>query len=762
MKQLFAILLLLTSFLASFAQYSDPYRLAYDGNNYYVTNKGNGTVSKLDSAFSHSTIITGLYSPNDIFFGAIAGNSVIMILDSNVIKIYDSTTYSSLLTIPIPGALEAHDGLFNPNNTNEFFISDRGDNKIIKGIIGPPPFYSISFSTLTSNISKPAGMIINAQGKLVVVSDTANAKVYEINLNTGSKTTVLSTSLDNFNDVAQDNEDNYYVTCWGNSNLYRYTRTWTIPYVVSTFNHPSGLYANLEDDILGITCTNCQKVEFKFFHLFSPLADITTCQEDSFYVDFTPTYKGIGTYTSGNTFTVQMSDSNGSFANPTDLGSVSTSTPPNSIHAAVSSGQYADSGYLVRLASSSPQVYSYFTKKIEVLSTPNTTLIGGNLLTGCVGTDILLRLPYNADYTYYFSTTADIRTIDSTTYATKSSSDTSFIITMLVTDTRSGCMSIDIIDVNILDNLSLDGLADTATMCEGDTITIASGNSPFRYSWSGSPDMSGINTAAPRFYGKTSTQINVLVADSGNVCSGVDSIHINVNPKPLLIFTTAELPFCKGDTIRFADYTDDSLTYVYDVQNSHQFTNGLWISDSAGRFWYQLTYSYTETGCSNIHGNNYNVNYKDDSVRIADAGTHLQATVFGDNPTQWIEWFVNGQNIRVNSDTIDVSRLSDGDSIQVRTSGTGGCNILSNLLIWRTLGIEDAFIEFSIYPNPSSGNFTIESRVPIMDVTIYDLSGQSVHEGNSNEISINLAPGAYYIKVVTKEGTGTKKLLINR
>jgi len=323
-------------------------------------------------------------------------------------------------------------------------------------------------------------------------------------------------------------------------------------------------------------------------------------------------------------------------------------------------------------------------------------------------------------------------------------------------------MSVDIIDVNILDNLSLDRLADTATICEGDTITIASGTSPFRYSWSGSPDLSGINTAAPRFYGKTSTQINVLVADSGNVCSGVDSIHIKVNPKPLLIFTTAELLFCKGDTIRFADYTDDSLTYVYKVQNENNYTNGIWISDSLGRFWYQLTYSYTETGCSNIHGNNYNVNYKDDSVRIADAGTHLQATVFGDNSTQWIEWFVNGQNIRVNSDTIDVSRLSDGDSIQVRTSGPGNCNILSNILIWRTLGIEDSFIEFSIYPNPSSGNFTIESRVPIMEVTIYDLSGQSVHEGNSNEISINLSPGAYYIKVATKEGTGTKKLLINR
>ena len=760
MKQLFAILLLLTSFLASFAQYSDPYRMAYDGNNYYVTNKGNGTVSKLDSAFSHSTIITGLYSPNDIFFGAIAGNSVIMILDSNVIKIYDSTTYSSLLTIPIPGALEAHDGLFNPNNTNEFFISDRGDNKIIKGIIGPSPFYNISFSTLTSNISKPAGIIINDQGKLVVVSDTANAKVYEINLNTGSKTTVLSTSLDNFNDVAQDNEDNYYVTCWGNSNLYRYTRTWTTPYVVSTFNHPSGLYANLEDDILGITCTNCQKVEFKFFHLFSPLADITTCQEDSFYVDFTPTYKGIGTYTSGNTFTVQMSDSNGSFANPTDLGSVSTSTPPNSIHAAVPSGQYADSGYLVRLASSSPQVYSYFTKKIEVLSTPNTTLIGGNLLTGCVGTDILLRLPYNADYTYYFSTTVDIRTIDSTTYATKSSSDTSFIITMLVTDTRSGCMSIDIIDVNILDNLSLDGLADTATMCEGDTITIASGNSPFRYSWSGSPDLSGINTAAPRFYGKTSTQINVLVADSSNVCSGVDSIHIKVNPKPRLNFTLQELEFCIGDTI-FRDFTEgDSLNFTYINYEQTPLASSGWIADSIGRFGYELVYSYSSTGCSNSFGNGYGVNYRDDSIRISNEGEFLKAKIYGSSDNKaW--WIINSIGT-ISGDTLNTNRLMDGDSVYAISSNNSHCRVFSNPIIWEKLGIQNAFNDFSLYPNPSSGNFTIESRVPIMEVTIYDLSGQSVHEGNSNEISINLAPGAYYIKVATKEGTGTKKLLINR
>lgn len=760
MKQQFTIILLLTSVLASFAQYSDPYRMAYDGTNYYVTNKGNGTVSKLDSAFYHSTIITGLYSPNDIFFGAIAGNSVIMILDSNIIKVYDSTTYSSLLTIPIPGAIEAHDGLFNPNNTNEFFVSDRGDNKIIKGIIGPPPFYTVSFSTLTSNISKPAGMIINAQGKLVVVSDTANAKVYEINLSTGSKTTVLSTSLDNFNDVAQDNEDNYYVTCWGNNNLYRYSSTWTTPYVVSTYNHPSGLYANLEDDILGITCTNCQKLDFKFFHLFSPVADITTCQGDSFYVGFTPTYKGIGTYTSGNTFTVQMSDSNGSFANPTDLGSVSTSTPPNAIHAAVPSGQYADSGYLIRLASSAPQVYSYFTKKIEILSTPNTTLIGGNLLTGCVGTDILIRLSDSANYAYNFSTTADIRAIDSATYATKSPTDTSFIITMLVTDTRSGCISNDIINVNILDNLSLDGLADTATMCEGDTITIASGNSPFRFSWSGSSDLSGINTAAPLFYGKTSTQIYVFVTDSGNVCSRYDSIHIKVNPKPRLFFTHQELEFCIGDTI-FRDFTEgDSLNFTYINYDQTPLASSGWIADSIGRFGYELVYSYSSTGCSNSFGNGYGVHFRNDSIRISNEGEFLEAKIYGlsDNKA-W--WFINSVGT-IHGDTLNTNRLIDGDSVYAISANNPRCRVFSNPIIWEKLRIQNTVNDFSLYPNPSSGIFTLETKAEVKEVTIHDLRGKEMYRGNSSRVNTDLTNGLYYITVKTTEGTGMQKLLINR
>ena len=208
MKNVVLFFLLVLGISAN-AQYSNPYRMTFDGSNYFVTNKGNGTVSKLNSTFAHSTVITGLTSPNDIFFGSVAGNSALAVIDTNILKLYSPTAYTGLLNIPITGAVEAHDGVFNPSNTNEFFISDRAGNKIIKGSIGSAPFYPITFSTLASNISKPAGMIFNSQGKLLVVTDTVNAEVWEINTTTGAKSLKLSTSKDNFNDIAQDGQGNY-------------------------------------------------------------------------------------------------------------------------------------------------------------------------------------------------------------------------------------------------------------------------------------------------------------------------------------------------------------------------------------------------------------------------------------------------------------------------------------------------------------------------------------------------------------------------
>ena len=72
-------------------------------------------------------------------------------------------------------------------------------------------------------------------------------------------------------------------------------------------------------------------------------------------VDFSST----GTFTAGNTYTVQLSDASGSFAAPIAIGSlVSTSNGPSNINFTIPPGTATGTGYRIRIISSNPSVTS--------------------------------------------------------------------------------------------------------------------------------------------------------------------------------------------------------------------------------------------------------------------------------------------------------------------------------------------------------------------------------------------------------------------
>lgn len=568
MKRTHLLLLVLLYCIISFAQYNDPYRIAYDGSSYFVTNRGNGTVTEIDANNTKTTVISGLHAPTDIFYASLAGNQVLLILDSNTIKIYDTATLGLALQIPITNAVDAHDGIFNPANSNEFFISDRGGNKIIKGTVGSAPFYPVTFSTFVSNIPNPTGMCINQQGKLIVVSDTTNAKVYEINPSTGALSTVLTTQLDYFNDVTQDNEGNYYITCWGNNNLYRYTSTWTTPYVVATYNNPSGLYANLADDIMVIACTNCQKVEFSFFHLFSPKNDVTVCVNDSFIVDFVLSYKGIGTYNGSNQFRIEMSDSFGHFTHRTIIGSISSRTVPSSLKASVPKGNYADSVYRYRISSTSPAYHSYFSKELIMKPLPKARFIEGDSFYICTNSVLRLTTEYTPNTDFSFFPPVGIQKQDSVSYTFQSSINTSHHFAIQEVNKTTGCTNVNYFVINVFSELKLDDLADTLTMCDGDTMTLTPDKKPYMYTWSGSPFIDNPNNPNVKFFGNSSTKLILNISDSAQACNGTDSVFMIVNPA--ISFSLPDTAACEGDSIQLGM---NNSSYQFEWNPASQFSD---------------------------------------------------------------------------------------------------------------------------------------------------------------------------------------------
>jgi len=88
------LVLLVFSIIASsvFAQYSRPYRVAYNAEkkSYLVTNRGDGKVLELDSNYKLSTVITGLVDPKDLVVGNVGGNKGLLVIDDNKIVVYDA------------------------------------------------------------------------------------------------------------------------------------------------------------------------------------------------------------------------------------------------------------------------------------------------------------------------------------------------------------------------------------------------------------------------------------------------------------------------------------------------------------------------------------------------------------------------------------------------------------------------------------------------------------------------------------------------
>jgi hypothetical protein len=84
----------------------------------------------------------------------------------------------------------------------------------------------------------------------------------------------------------------------------------------------------------------------------------------------------------------------------------------------------------------------------------------------------------------------------------------------------------------------------------------------------------------------------------------------------------------------------------------------------------------------------------------------------------------------------------------------------------------ETFLEnqFSIYPNPNKGSFTIEFKelANSFSVEVYDVTGKTIYENNYEQSSnltqlINLdnpTSGVYFINIKSDKGIVTKKLII--
>lgn len=123
------------------------------------------------------------------------------------------------------------------------------------------------------------------------------------------------------------------------------------------------------------------------------------CKGESFTLTF-----GIHfAFDSSNVFTVQMSDKNGSFANPTAVGTA-TGTGPATINCVIPSNMPAGTGYLFRVVSTSPaETGDPTTTSYRVVNNPSSTITPSGTDTICFGTSLTMNASTgnNLSYQWY-------------------------------------------------------------------------------------------------------------------------------------------------------------------------------------------------------------------------------------------------------------------------------------------------------------------------------------------------------------------------
>jgi hypothetical protein len=244
------------------------------------------------------------------------------------------------------------------------------------------------------------------------------------------------------------------------------------------------------------------------------------------------------------------------------------------------------------------------------------------------------------------------------------------------------------------------------------------------------------------------------------VNSGLDSLNANLG-------TTQN----KGYDLRFQWVTPNDTTI-----NSVFFTDG------------STSYAAATTGWDNGTDNKYwSIKFKANNYSNIKVSSHQKSiySTYAPGPADFkLQWKITGGTYEdVPGGTIHVSNdwttgAVDSLAVPVTNSGAAsvyirwiatsdldingsaltanGINMIDDILVTgtSTLGSDDIIFtnRLNIYPVPNNGKFTVESKVPVRSLEVYDLSGKSIYHDFSNGVkfSINLGTvikGTYILKI---------------
>ncbi len=276
-------------------------------------------------------------------------------------------------------------------------------------------------------------------------------------------------------------------------------------------------------------------------------------------------YTIIGTFNQGNTFTAQLSDSTGSFADAQNIGDT-LSSDSGSINIKIPSGTPTGT-YLIRVVSDSPSTSSwangcgayyngvYINDFYVSIGNSLNVSIASSTDSLCAGGSVVLNATGVSGVTYKWHTNADTSTFATTDSTTVNPSITT---TYYLSVSNGYCSGIDSVTINVTPVTNLDIEPNDTSFCSGQSATLHINGGGSGFIWNPSfglnVDTGSIVIASPT----VTTTYTVTGTSSGCAATGADVVGVVPSPN-MPTFTQTGNTLMSSSQFDNQWYRNDSL-----------------------------------------------------------------------------------------------------------------------------------------------------------------------------------------------------------